>query len=62
MHKHCQSRCGIASMLVSHGQTAFFSLSLGREKKGSGPVLIPQLSGHVKKLRHNNVSCGLKIG
>ena len=32
------------SVLVSHGQTAFFSLSLGREKKESGPVRIPQLS------------------
>ena len=28
----------MAVMIVSHGQTAFFSLSLGREKKGSGPV------------------------
>jgi len=27
-------------LLVSHGQTAFFSLLLGREKKGSGTVRI----------------------
>ena len=31
-----------AAQVVSHGQTTFFSL--GREKKGSSPVQIPQLS------------------
>ena len=31
------------SPLVLRGQTAFFSLSLDREKKGSGPVRIPVL-------------------
>jgi len=37
-------RSQFEAALVSCGQTAFYSLSLGREEKGSGPVRIPQLS------------------
>ena len=36
----------LVEQVVSRGQTAFFSLSLGREKKGSGTVRIPHSSWH----------------
>ena len=42
--KIARKKISIAVLLVSCGQTAFFSLSLGREKRGSGLVRIPQSS------------------
>ena len=48
-------RSQLEAALVLCGQAAFYSLSLGREEKGSGPLRIPQSS-------HNNAPRALKLG